>query len=146
MRKRDTVWDVECQKRGGVKNNEEPVGTVTYSEAPPQMLPLMQEGLDKACGTEETTVLKPEPERWSSCARRQESKGTRSVCSGCLRPNLFRLRGRWREGISGNRAPSYVECVTYQGLRTRESIERGRGGDRQAAALGRARTCFGTGQ
>lgn len=78
-----------------------------------QTLPtLLRKRLDDARGAGEE-VLKLEPEDLRSMCREVGIKGDPvEAFRALVRSNLVRLRGRWREGGSGRRAPVYVARLT----------------------------------
>lgn len=79
------------------------------------MLEGLRRGLAEA-HDEGEAVLKLEPDDLRSLCSRAGVEGDAVVAFRALvRSNLVRLRGRWREGISGEKAPVYVARVVDGG-------------------------------
>jgi len=102
-------------------------GTHAQAVARPErqrlLLGLLRERLDEAEGAGEL-VLKLEPEDMERlCSEAGIEANPVATFRSLVRANLVRLRGRWREGISGAQAPVYVERLTEQGLRLLAGFE-----------------------
>ena len=77
-----------------------------------RMLALLQERLDEAERNGEA-VLKLEPvDVKRLCSEAGVEEDAVGAFRALVRSNLVRLRGRWREGVSGATASVYVACLT----------------------------------
>lgn len=103
------------------------------------MLALLRQKLDESRGAGEA-VLKLGPDDLRSLCSRAGLEGDAVAAFRLLvRSNLVRLRGRWREGVSGKTAPVYVSRVV-------ESVDAGRNAELvEGERSGTVRSLGGTG-
>ena len=112
--RRGGLGDEEERREGGRtdvrKGLKEDRSDVASGEAR-RILALLRQRLDEAHGFGEP-FLKLEPGDLTSLCSRAGIEGDAAGAFRLLvRSNLVRLRGRWREGVSGETAPVYVSRV-----------------------------------